>query len=43
VTVHVAEPRRIVSLVLAVMLIAAVVLIMFALAGSPEGVPVGRS
>jgi hypothetical protein len=43
VTVHVAEPRRIVSLVLAVMLIAAVVLIMYALAGSPESVPVGRS
>jgi hypothetical protein len=42
VTVHVAEPKRIVSLVLAVMLIAAVVLIMWALAGSSE-VPVGRS
>lgn len=42
-TVHVAEPRRIVSLVLAVMLIAAVVLIMYALAGAPGQVPVGRS
>ena len=42
-TVHVAEPKRIVSLVLVVVLIAAVVLIMYALAGSPDQVPVGRS
>jgi len=41
-TVHVAQPKRIVSLVLAVVLIAAVVLIMYALAG-PTEVPVGRS
>jgi len=42
VTVHVAQPKWIVSLVLAVVLIAAVVLIMYALAG-PDQVPVGRS
>jgi hypothetical protein len=43
VTVHVAEPKRVVSLILAVLLIAAVVLIMFSLAGTPHDVPVGRS
>lgn len=42
-TVHVAEPKRIVSLVLVVMLIAAVVLILYVLAGSPDPVPIGRS
>ncbi len=42
-TVHVAEPKRLVSLVLAVVLIAAIALIMYALAGSPDPVPVGRS
>jgi hypothetical protein len=42
VTVHVADPKRIVSLVLVVLLIAAVALVLFAMAGS-EPVPVGRS
>ncbi len=42
-TVHVAEPKRIASLVLVVLLIAAVVLIAYALTGSPDPVPVGRS
>jgi len=42
VTVHVAEPKWLVSLLLVIALIAAVVLIMWALAG-PTEVPVGRS
>jgi len=42
-TVHVEDPRRWLSLVLAVVLVAAVVLILYALAGSTEPVSVGRS
>ena len=41
-TVHVADPKRVASLVLVVLLIAAVVLVLYALPGS-EPVPVGRS
>ena len=41
-TVHVADPKRVASLVLVVLLIAAVVLVLYALAGSGP-VPVGRS
>jgi hypothetical protein len=43
VTVHVADPKRLASLVLALVLVAAVVLILYALAGSTEPVDVGRS
>jgi len=43
VTVHVADPRRVVSLLVALVLIAAVVLVLYALAGSSGPVPVGRS
>ena len=42
-TVHVEDPRRWISLILAVVLVAAIVLVLYALAGSPEPVPVGRS
>jgi hypothetical protein len=43
VTVHIAEAKRIASLVVVVLLIAAVVLTAYALTGSPDPVPVGRS
>lgn len=42
-TVRVEDPRRWISLVLAVILVAAVILILYALAGTTEPVPVGRS
>lgn len=42
-TVHVEDPRRWISLILAVVLVAAIVLVLYALAGSTEPVPVGRS
>ena len=42
-TVHVAEPRRWISLVLVLALVAVVVLVLYALTGSTEPVPVGRS
>lgn len=41
-TVHVADPRRVVSIVLVVVLIAALALVLFAAMG-PEPVPIGRS
>lgn len=41
-TVHVADRRRIVSIVLVVVLIAALALVLFAAMGS-EPVPIGRS
>lgn len=41
-TVHVADSKRVVSLILVVLLIAAVALVLFAMAGS-EPVSVGRS
>jgi hypothetical protein len=43
VTVHVEDPRRWISLLLALILIAAVVLVLFGLSGATEPVPVGRS
>lgn len=42
-TVHVEDPRRWVALFLAVVVVAAVVLILWAISGSSEPVPVGRS
>jgi hypothetical protein len=42
VTVHVADPKRVVSLVLVVLLIVALALVVFAAMGS-EPVPIGRS
>lgn len=42
VTVHVADPRRFVSIVLVVVLIVAMALVLFAAMGS-EPVPIGRS
>ncbi|HET9723949.1 MAG TPA: hypothetical protein VFR44_08930 [Actinomycetota bacterium] len=41
-TVHVADPKRFISLVLVVVLIAALALVLFAAMGS-EPVPIGRS
>lgn len=41
-TVHVADPKRFISLALVVVLIAALALVLFAAMGS-EPVPIGRS
>lgn len=41
-TVHVADPRRFVSVVLAIVFVVALIAIMVAISGS-EPVPVGRS
>ena len=41
-TVHVADPKRFISLVLVVVLIAALALVLFAAMGT-EPVPIGRS
>jgi len=43
VTVHVADPKRFLSLILTIVLVAVVALVLYALAGSTESVPVGRS